>query len=176
MNKIHQICRVLLIGYIFVLLGTLAGCAQAQEGIDEATKTAEMSNVSNEQGRERLTNSENQANEYIKLHIQGQTVTFRLANTAAAKQFAEQLPQTLTLEDVNDNEKYIVLNSSLPTDSKVAGTIKAGQLKLWGRQGLVLFYKNFDSSYAYTDLGEAVNPVDWEDLLGNGTITITFSK
>lgn len=176
MNRIHQICRVLLIGYIFVVLGTLAGCAQAQEGIDEATKTAEMSNVSNEQGRERLTNSENQATEYIKLHIQGQTVTFRLANTAAAKQFAEQLPQTLTLEDVNDNEKYIVLNSSLPTDSKVAGTIKAGQLKLWGRQGLVLFYKNFDSSYAYTDLGEAVNPVDWEDLLGNGTITITFSK
>ncbi|KAF1683246.1 cyclophilin-like fold protein [Veillonella sp. R32] len=176
MNRIHQICRALLIGYIFVLLGTLAGCTQAQEGIDEATKTAEMSNVSNEQGRESLTNSENQATEYIKLHIQGQTVTFRLANTAAAKQFAEQLPQTLTLEDVNDNEKYIVLNSSLPTDSKVAGTIKAGQLKLWGRQGLVLFYKNFESSYAYTDLGEAVNPIDWEELLGDGNVTITFSK
>lgn len=63
-----------------------------------------------------------------------------------------------------------------PTDSKVAGTIKAGQLKLWGRQGLVLFYKNFESSYDYTDLGEAVNPIDWEELLGDGNVTITFSK
>ncbi|SUP43268.1 cyclophilin-like fold protein [Veillonella criceti] len=182
MYSVQRMGQGLLIGLFFVLVSTVAGCTAAQpenstateNGVNTVSSNGSINMVS--EPKQSDTHAPESKQKSIQMHIGNQTIQVRLADTVAAEQFVNQLPQTLTLQDVNDNEKYIVLNTSFTTDSKVAGTIKAGQLKLWGHQGLVLFYKNFDSSYAYTDLGEVVDPVDWETLLGKGTVTITFSK
>jgi len=60
----------------------------------------------------------------------------------------------------------------LPVNAKKPGTIRAGDLMLYGDDCVVLFYKTFQSSYSYTKIGHISNIRGLEDLLGNGNIII----
>src|SRR4051794_14415796 len=73
-----------------------------------------------------------------------------LADTVAARSFAAMLPLTLDMPDLNGNEKHIRLPSALPADASRPGTLHTGDLMLYGSETLVLFYRTFDSPYAYT--------------------------
>lgn len=57
------------------------------------------------------------------------------------------------MQDFNQNEKYYNLSSSLPTDEYNVGKIKKGDVMLYGADTLVIFYKDFDTSYQYTKIG-----------------------
>jgi len=62
----------------------------------------------------------------------------------------------------------------LPVNAKKPGTIRAGDLMLYGDDCVVLFYKTFQSSYSYTKIGHISNIRGLEDLLGNGNIKVLF--
>jgi hypothetical protein len=99
-----------------------------------------------------------------------------LTDNAAARAFVELLPLTLDMPDLNDNEKHVSLPKALPTNASRPGTIRNGDLMLYGSNTLVLFYLTFDSSYSYTRLGRVDDPAGLAQALGPRTVRIVFSK
>ena len=76
--------------------------------------------------------------------------------------------------ELNANEKYAQLNESLPVDASIPKKIQVGDLKLFGDHTIVLFYKSFSTSYAYTDIGFIEESNDLQDALGGGNIMVRF--
>ena len=101
---------------------------------------------------------------------------FTLADTDAARAFAALLPLTMEMPDLNSNEKHVELPKALPTNASRPGTIRNGDVMLYGSRTLVVFYVTFDSPYSYTRLGRIDDPVGLAQALGPGTARITFSK
>ena len=83
---------------------------------------------------------------------------------------------TVQMRELNGNEKYYYLSSSLPTAASNPGTIRAGDLMLFGSDCLVLFYETFAASYAYTPLGRLDNPAGLAAALGPGSVALTFER
>ena len=99
-----------------------------------------------------------------------------LADTEAARAFAAMLPLTLDMEELNGNEKKKELPSSLPTDAGRPGTIRNGDLLLWGSRTVVVFYLTFESPYSYTRLGRVDDPSGLPQSLGPYDVRVVFSK
>lgn len=79
----------------------------------------------------------------LKITIGTSSFSATLQNNATANAFKERLPLTLTMTELNNNEKYADLVESLPTNAFNPGTIQNGDLMLYGSNTLVLFIKHF---------------------------------
>lgn len=90
--------------------------------------------------------------------------------------FAEMLPLTLDMSELNGNEKYFYLDSDLPAMAEPVGDIRNGDFMLYGANCLVLFYDSFSTGYSYTSLGRVENPEGLSAALGSGGAVITFRK
>lgn len=99
-----------------------------------------------------------------------------LAETEAARAFTAMLPLTLDMEELNGNEKKKELPSPLPTDASRPGTIRNGDLLLWGSRTVVVFYLTFESPYSYTRLGRVDDPSGLPQSLGRYDVRVVFSK
>ncbi|NDV84019.1 cyclophilin-like fold protein [Bacteroides sp. 51] len=121
-------------------------------------------------------NEDDKPEENRKMKITTGTATFMatLQNNATATAFAKLLPITITMQELNNNEKYYDLPGSLPTSSSNPGTIQTGDLMLYASRTLVLFYKNFSTSYSYTRLGKINDPTGLASALGSENATITI--
>lgn len=100
----------------------------------------------------------------------------KLTDNEAARAFAAQLPLKLDMGDLNDNEKHVKLPKALPTDSNRPGSIRNGDLMLWGADTLVVFYVTFSSPYSYTRLGRVEDPTGLAQALGPRNVRVVFSK
>jgi hypothetical protein len=98
-----------------------------------------------------------------------------LADNAAARAFAAQLPLTLDMSELNGNEKHADLPSALPAKASRPRSIRIGDLMLYGTNTVVVFYETFDSSYAYTRLGHVDEPADLPQALGRRGVRVVFS-
>jgi len=112
----------------------------------------------------------------INVIVGNKTFTATLADSETGRAFAQLLPMTATMNELNGNEKYHYLDSSLPTDSYQPGTIQAGDLMLYGNSCVVLFYKTFSSSYSYTRIGKIDDPSGLAEALGTGNVSVRFEK
>lgn len=74
----------------------------------------------------------NAMNNMIKITVGSSTFTATLSNNAAAAAFRALLPLTLKMEDVNGNEKFYRLSRHLPVAAANPGTVREGDLMLWG--------------------------------------------
>ena len=99
-----------------------------------------------------------------------------LADTDAARAFAAMLPLTLDMAELNGNEKKKELPSPLPSDASRPGTIRNGDLLLWGSRTVVVFYQTFESPYSYTRLGRVDDPAGLPQSLGRGDVRVVFSR
>ena len=99
-----------------------------------------------------------------------------LTDNAAARAFAELLPLTLDMSELNSNEKHAELPKALPANPSRPGTIRNGDLMLYGSTTLVVFYLTFDSSYSYTRLGRVDDPTGLAQALGPRSVRVIFSK
>ena len=98
-----------------------------------------------------------------------------LENNPTARAFAQMLPLTLDMPDLNDNEKHVRLPRSLPTHAVRPGTIRTGDVMLYGSDTLVVFYKTFPSSYSYTRIGSVTQVDGLVQALGTGSQRIGFA-
>lgn len=112
----------------------------------------------------------------INVIVGTKTFTATLADSETGRAFAQLLPLNLPMTELNGNEKYHYLDSSLPTDSYQPGTIQAGDLMLYGNNCVVLFYETFSSSYSYTRIGSIDNPAGLAAALGSGNVSVRFEK
>lgn len=99
-----------------------------------------------------------------------------LVDTEAARAFAAMLPLTIDMADLNGNEKHAELPNSLPANATRPGTIRNGDLMLYGSRTLVLFYLTFNSSYSYTSLGRVDDPAQLASALSQEGVQVKFSK
>jgi hypothetical protein len=99
-----------------------------------------------------------------------------LADTEAARAFAARLPMTLDMTDLNGNEKKFDLPKNLPANATRPGTIRNGDLMLYGTTTVVLFYLTFDSPYSYTRLGRVDDPTGLATTLGQGGVKVAFTR
>jgi hypothetical protein len=122
------------------------------------------------------SNKNNEITDTMRLRITIGTSTFisTLYNNATANAFKAKLPMTITMVELNGNEKYFELSGSLPTNASIPSAIRAGDLMIYGSNTLVLFYKTFSTSYSYTKLGHIDNTTGLATALGSGNKTVTF--
>ena len=99
-----------------------------------------------------------------------------LVDNAAARAFVALLPLTLDMHELNGNEKHGNLPKALPANASQPGTIRNGDLMLYGTDTLVVFYSTFESSYAYTPLGRVDDPAALAQAVGGRTVRILFSR
>lgn len=118
------------------------------------------------------TDNSNEEVSGVKVLINDKEYTINLENNDTVREFVAMLPKKLTMSELNGNEKYIYLDSSLPTNSSNPKRINAGDVYLYGDNCLVIFYKSFDTSYNYTKIGHIDNLPD----LGTGSISVEFKK
>ena len=110
----------------------------------------------------------------LKISVGTHIFTATLYNNATATAFKARLPITVSMRDLNGNEKYFDLPNNLPSDASNPGTIRTGDLMIYGSNTLVLFYKTFSTSYSYTRLGRIDNPLGLSAALGAGSAIITY--
>ena len=94
----------------------------------------------------------------LKITIGPVSFNATLENNETAKAFKRLLPMTVDMSELHGNEKYYYLSNGLPTASSNPGTIRTGDLMLYGSTCVVLFYETFSTSYTYTRLGRITNP------------------
>lgn len=99
-----------------------------------------------------------------------------LNDNGASRAFAAQLPLTLDMSELNGNEKHAELPKPLPVTASRPGTIRDGDLMLYGADTLVVFYLTFQSSYSYTRLGRVDDPSGLAQALGPRGVRVLFSK
>lgn len=90
------------------------------------------------------------------------------------KTFADLLPLTITMNELNGNEKYHYLSGNLPASPENPSIIHNGDLMLYGSNCIVLFYETFNTTYSYTKIGTVDNPTGLEAALGSNNPTVTF--
>jgi hypothetical protein len=111
----------------------------------------------------------------INIQIGSKTFTAKLFDNASSVALMAMLPMTINMSELNGNEKYYHMPNGLPTNSQHVGTINTGDLMLYGSDSLVIFYKNFNTSYSYTRLGYIENMSGLANTLGNGSVQVTFT-
>lgn len=110
----------------------------------------------------------------LKITIGNKTFNATLYDNATVDALKSLLPLTLNMDELNANEKYYYLPQSLPTSSERIGSIRNGDLMLYGRDCLVLFYKSFSTSYSYTRIAAIDDPNGLAKELGRGSAEIRF--
>lgn len=115
-------------------------------------------------------------NTKLRIRIGTDTFTATLFDNATTTAFVARLPLTVSMAELNGNEKYYDLSQSLPTNAFNISTAQAGDLVLYNSNTLVLFYETFSTSYRYTRMGRIDNPTGLAAALGRGSVTVTFEQ
>ena len=116
-------------------------------------------------------NSEMQMN----VQVGGSTFTATLEENEAVNELVkmmEQGPVTIQMSDYSGFEKVGSLGTSLPASNQQT-TTRAGDIVLYQGNQIVIFYGS--NSWSYTRLGHIDDLTGWEEALGSGEVTVTFS-
>ena len=112
--------------------------------------------------------------DYMQLIAGDKIFTVTLEDNDTVTTLKEMLPLTLDMSELNGNEKYYYLDTTLPSAPEKVGHINEGDIMLYGNSCLVVFYESFDTSYTYTKIGHIADASGLSDALGTGGVTVTF--
>lgn len=163
MNSINtpvRLIRILSFAMLFMTLTTMTACARDDNEADSESQI--------------LQNDNSNMNSTLKLTIGQTNFTATLEDNATVKELQSLLPMTLQMDELNGNEKYCYLSSSLPTAASRPGTIHAGDIMLYGSSCIVIFYKTFSSGYSYTRIGHIDNVERLAKAVGSGSVSVRF--
>ena len=150
------------IGILIIILGVIIFLWIKSNTMDESRKLIE-------QGEQKEMSK-------ITITINNKNFTATLENNETTKELVKELPIEITMSELNGNEKYYYMSSSLPTDSKRVGKIKTGDIMLYGSDYLVIFYDSFSTPYSYTRIGKIDNPDSLKSVVGKKSIEVTINK
>lgn len=98
-----------------------------------------------------------------------------LSDNATAAAFKALLPLSVSMSELNGNEKLYRLAQDLPAQPSRPASIRSGDLMLYGANTVVLFYKSFATTYSYTRIARIDDPAGLERAVGAGSVTVTFA-
>ena len=142
-----------LIIFLFMVLLSSSACAD-----DNAGNNNQMENTS------------------VIITVNGKEFNAVFYNNETANAFINMMPLTLNMSELNGNEKYYNLSTTLPVNSERVGSIKKGDIMLYGSNCIVVFYESFNTSYSYTKIGYIENTENLSSALGSGSVSVTFNK
>ncbi|HJB15911.1 MAG TPA: hypothetical protein IAA05_07720 [Candidatus Blautia excrementipullorum] len=111
----------------------------------------------------------------MKVQVGGSTFTAALEENEAVDALVdmmEQGPVTIQMSDYSGFEKVGPLGTSIPASNQQT-TTQAGDIVLYQGNQIVMFYGS--NSWSYTRLGHIDDLTGWEEALGSGDVTVTFS-
>ena len=115
-------------------------------------------------------NEEEKVNK-MYININEQKLEVNLEDNSTVSTLIKMLPLELSMDDLNNNEKYVYLDNSLPTNTYSPKHIEAGDVMLFGDNCLVIFYESFDTAYDYSKIGH----IDKMPRLDNNNISVSFA-
>ncbi len=137
---------------IIISLIIITGCIKKENNISPNTSTTNKKEVINS----------------MKILIDNKEYNLNLENNKTVESLINLLPLELTMSELNGNEKYVYLDSTLPTNPYNPKHITKGDVMLYGNNCLVIFYKSFNTTYSYTKIGH----IDDLPNLDNNNINI----
>ena len=149
-----------LLSTLILTLIFFTGCANGNEKPTEKISTQEMETITTK----------------IKITVNGKIFDATIDDNESARAFLEKLPLEVTMTELNGNEKYYRFNENFPSNDERVGKISTGDLMLYDSSYVVLFYKDFSTSYSYTRLGKILNIADLASTLNGGNVTVKFEK
>ncbi len=155
------IISILLVSSIFII----TGCNNTKEERNNSTNKQQITNTNTKE-----SNNSKEVIKTVKAIINGKEYNIMLEDNETSRVFINLLPQELKMNELNGNEKYVNLDTTLPTNSYNPKRINAGDVMLYGNNCIVIFYKSFDTPYSYTRIGHIDNLPD----LGDDNITVKF--
>ena len=111
----------------------------------------------------------------LTITIGGKAYGATLSDNPTAAAFKALLPLSVSMSELNGNEKLYRLPTSLPAQPSMSASIQSGDLMLYGADTVVLFYKSFATTYSYTRIGRVDDPAGLERAVGDGSVTVTFA-
>lgn len=112
----------------------------------------------------------------VNMTIDGTTFSVVWENNPSASALRARFPLALSMSDLHKNEKYGRLAQPLPASPQPVHTIHTGDIMLYGDDTLVLFYKDFDTTYTYTRLGRIKDTELLRNIHENVSISATFEE
>lgn len=154
--------------------GTVARTEKGKQETIAWLKNLGFSKQSNKEEGEK--NMPEGFNNKVNININGTNYTATLEENDTTRELTKELPLEATMDELNGNEKYYYMDSSLPTDSKRVGKIETGDIMLYGSDCLVIFYDSFTTPYSYTRIGKIDNPDSLKSIVGQKSIEVTINK
>ena len=111
----------------------------------------------------------------MTVQIGSRSFTASLEDNAAVAALLERMEEgviTLQMSDYAGFEKVGALGTNLPSSDRPT-TTQAGDIVLYQGDQIVLFYGS--NSWSYTRLGQIEELNGWQEALGNGDVSVTFS-
>ena len=188
--------------YLAIILSCMAACGKNDTQAQTPSRQAEPSTIDSSSQSDILNGSENagessvqeternetdtaetdiqdnmEENKVENMNVQVGDVVFSatLEKNEAVSALVEMMresPVVIQMSDYSGFEKVGSLGTSLPTSNSQI-TTKSGDIVLYNGNQIVIFYGS--NSWSYTRLGRIDDLSGWEDALGNGGVTVTFS-
>ena len=133
---------------------------------EEAADTSSSDETDNEEGIGVMT---------MNVQVGDASFTAALEENDAVSALIEMMeegPVTIEMDDYSAFEKVGPLGPSLPASNSQT-TTQAGDIVLYQGNQIVLFYGS--NSWSYTRIGHITDLTGWEEALGSGSVTVTFS-
>ena len=151
---------------------TESNVPSSDEAEPEPAEPAPSQEAENTEGE-----SSEEENSEMKMivNVNGQDFTATLEQNSAVDALVQMMESgsvTLQLSDYAGFEKVGPLGQSLPTSNQQT-TTQAGDIVLYQGNQIVMFYGSH--SWSYTRLGHIDDLTGWEEALGSGDVTVTFS-
>ena len=150
--------------------------AESAANISEA-KSVQETEMNEAGGMETDIQNDGEENAVMNMKVQvGDTIfSATLEENVAVSALVDMMresPVVLQMSDYSGFEKVGPLGTSLPADNSQT-TTHAGDIVLYNGNQIVIFYGS--NSWSYTRLGHIDDLTGWEEALGNGDVTVTFS-
>lgn len=111
----------------------------------------------------------------IKVTVNGSVFEAKTYNDSpCAQQLLSKFPLTVTMNELNGNEKYYRFSESFSSNPENVGSINSGDIMLYQSDYLVLFYETHNTSYTYTRIGYITDSTGLKEAVGTGNPTVTF--
>ena len=150
----------------------------ATDASEAESETASVSGTAPETtGAETGTQNGAREENVMNMNVQVGDAVFSatLEENEAVTAFVEMMREgsvVIQMSDYSGFEKVGPLGTSLPASNSQT-TTHAGDIVLYNGNQIVIFYGS--NSWSYTRLGHIDDLTGWEEALGNGDVTVTFS-
>ncbi len=117
-------------------------------------------------------NKTEKVSDSVKVFINDKEYKLNLYDNETVNSLVKLFPLDVTMKTLNENEVYVYLDETLPTNSSNPKKINTGDVMLYGDNCLVIFYKTFNTSYSYTKIGH----IDDLPIINEDTVSVRIEK